>query len=260
MAEPTWGLLQKAQDDAETIEQAIARLIEAHNDDPTSHTASGQSLETHKSSETIDHLADSIVEDKILDGEVPVPKLNWNKREIQCNFESENGWNFSGDGGYSLRLGSLYISTDEINGTWEEASAYNNLSYVNFASKNPVYQSLVQIDSITNQTIYFGLGQCSIDFMGFKVVNGILYACHNHTSEHLTQITGITLTNFNVYKIIMTSGSKIEFYVNDVLKATHTTDLPNDQFQDYVFDFYIETSEDDFKGLTCSKLAFYQDP
>ncbi len=33
MADPVWGLLQKAQDDPETIEEAIVRLIGEHEAD-----------------------------------------------------------------------------------------------------------------------------------------------------------------------------------------------------------------------------------
>jgi len=44
MAEPVWGLLPKAQDDAETIEQAIARLIAEHETDSGAHTGIGESI------------------------------------------------------------------------------------------------------------------------------------------------------------------------------------------------------------------------
>jgi len=47
MANPVWGLLAKAQDDDETIEEAIARLIDEHNEDEESHLGSGQSLQSH---------------------------------------------------------------------------------------------------------------------------------------------------------------------------------------------------------------------
>ncbi|MEI7961345.1 MAG: right-handed parallel beta-helix repeat-containing protein [archaeon] len=60
-----WGLLPKSQVDSETIEEAIARLITAHNDDETAHLDVGQSLQSHASSEIIDHLADSVLNDKL---------------------------------------------------------------------------------------------------------------------------------------------------------------------------------------------------
>lgn len=45
----------------------------------------------------------------------------------------------------------------------------------------------------------------------------------NHTE---TQITGITLTNNNLYRIEWNPGTSALFYVNGVLKATITTNLP----------------------------------
>lgn len=65
MADPVWGLLPKAQDDAETIEQAIVRFIAEHETDSGAHTGSGESLETHKSQEIVDHPAESLVADKL---------------------------------------------------------------------------------------------------------------------------------------------------------------------------------------------------
>lgn len=41
-----------------------------------------------------------------------------------------------------------------------------------------------------------------------------------------TAITGITLTNVNKYRIEFTKGVDAKFYVNGVLKATNTTNLP----------------------------------
>ena len=70
MADPIWGMLAKSQVDPEKIEEAIIRLILAHNNDETSHLEVGQSLQSHKASEIIDHLAESIVEDKFATGSV----------------------------------------------------------------------------------------------------------------------------------------------------------------------------------------------
>ena len=65
MALPTWGMLAKGQDDPETIEEAIARLIAAHNADENSHLGEGESLQSHKASAIIDHVAGSLVADKM---------------------------------------------------------------------------------------------------------------------------------------------------------------------------------------------------
>lgn len=79
MAVSVWGLLDKSLVDDETIEEAIARLIAAHEADETSHLGVGESLQSHKASEVIDHVVDSIIEDKIKDGEVTSNKLTNNQ-------------------------------------------------------------------------------------------------------------------------------------------------------------------------------------
>ncbi len=60
-----WGTIPKSQTDSEQVEGAIQRLIDAHNADPDAHLGAGQSLQSHKASDIIDHQASSIVADKI---------------------------------------------------------------------------------------------------------------------------------------------------------------------------------------------------
>lgn len=70
----------------------------------------------------------------------------------------------------------------------------------------------------------------TVDSCGFTVdTSGNLYAKTSdggvgHTE---TQIAGITLTNMNTYRIVFNPGVDAKFYVNGVLKATITTNLPN---------------------------------
>jgi len=70
-----WGNLFKSQISAEKIEEAILRLIQAHEDDPDAHLETGESLESHKASVIIDHVVDSIIADKVKSGEITRPKL-----------------------------------------------------------------------------------------------------------------------------------------------------------------------------------------
>src|SRR3989304_2622032 len=52
---PLWGSMQKAQDDAETIEEAIVRLVGVHNDATDAHLGSTRSLEAHMGGEGVYH-------------------------------------------------------------------------------------------------------------------------------------------------------------------------------------------------------------
>ena len=87
MADPVWGLLPKSQTDAETIEEAIARLIAEHETDSGAHTGTGESLETHKSQDAVDHPAGSILADKDTMTEFV----------IKDDLKSLSGWATTGD-------------------------------------------------------------------------------------------------------------------------------------------------------------------
>lgn len=63
----TWGQLRKSQVDNEMIEGAISRMVDEHNNEPSAHLEEGQSLKSHRASEIIDHVARSIVNDKIIE-------------------------------------------------------------------------------------------------------------------------------------------------------------------------------------------------
>lgn len=60
-----WGLLARSTEDATTIDEAISDAIDVHNEDPDAHGLADQALEVHRVSEVIDHLAESVVNDKI---------------------------------------------------------------------------------------------------------------------------------------------------------------------------------------------------
>jgi len=82
MDSPTWGDLAKSQVDNETIEEAAARLILAHEADANAHLETGESLQSHKASEIIDHAARSIYQDK----------MAYDRFTIREHFNSLDGW------------------------------------------------------------------------------------------------------------------------------------------------------------------------
>ena len=64
---------------------------------------------------------------------------------------------------------------------------------------------------------------------GWKIINGDLYASNADGTTQAISDTLVDLTATNQrtrLKMVFTPGAKILFYVNDVLKITHTTNLP----------------------------------
>lgn len=80
-------------------------------------------------------------------------------------------------------------------------------------------------DTLTNFFDNTAVGPRS---MRFVMNNATLYAVtSNNSAVTATDITsGITVSNLNIYEIVWTNGVDVKFYVNGVLKATHTTNIP----------------------------------
>lgn len=271
MATPTWGLLAKSAVDSEKIEEAIARLIAEHNDNEDSHLEVGQSLQSHKAAAIIDHLAGSIIEDKIGDGQISLIKLTETKFIIMSCFESLEGWLDNSDPGATVQAGvgaGFLVTPATIDKTAILAalpSAPSMSGGVNF-SKNPFFQVRAYIPATTHQNIYLYSGNASFPtgppttkYFGFRVSNGVLFAVvSNGVYEWYSTITGITLAAKNLYRAVMTSGVNIKFYVNGVLKVTRSSSLPTGE-EDSILAFMIKTSDNVERELDLVDTLFSQD-
>jgi len=60
-----WGALARAVNDDTLIDEAIGIAVQAHDDDPDAHLEAGQAMTTHRAAAIIDHLAESVVNDKL---------------------------------------------------------------------------------------------------------------------------------------------------------------------------------------------------
>lgn len=265
MAITTWGMLAKSQTDPEKIEEAIARIIAEHNESEEAHLGPGQSLQSHKAAEIIDHLVNSVIADKIKAGEITLDKMSMVENGIFTCFESLDGWSIA-TGGVSVRLYGLQIATTStINNvqrlTQEPFGDSNVLDF----SKSPFFQTSVRIEFTTAQLIYFIAGGLDFDEtdqgFGFKVLNGTLYAIHIKSvgevrTEYTTTITGITITNWNIYRAVYDySAGIISFYVNGVLKVTHSTNLPVENHV-VMMNYYVKTTAASAKRLYTKYLLW----
>ncbi len=144
----TWGELAKSQTDNETIEEAITRLIQAHNDDASAHLGTGQSLQSHKASEIIDHLAGSIVGDK----------LTFKEGVILSNFESIDSWTQEGNVFLQgVALAELLSSA----GTPVDAQMYATSPFPRLpfgTDKSFTYQTTLLYSNNEDNTFNWGLG------------------------------------------------------------------------------------------------------
>lgn len=80
---------------------------------------------------------------------------------------------------------------------------------------------------ITPANIYTAQTDVTNGEIRFVLNAATLYAQNANGTATSTNIgSGITLTDWNTYEIVFTPGVDIKFYINGVLKATHTTNIP----------------------------------
>lgn len=235
MAIPTWGTLKKSQVDNETIESAIARLIQAHDDDETAHLETGQSLQSHKASEIIDHLAGSIIEDKLGNLQITPKKLNQNIIYNAPALESIDAYNkiTDGTGGSVIleTLGMVAMKPGAVNGNRAVINV-DNSSIPAYTENDPFCQIWVSDagDEASHIAVSFGMqspfdtsnGGFGIEFVkGDNKVYGF-YNTYYSSSWHRVRVL---LHNGAPYGEIWRAewdhvAKTIKFYINNVLIST----------------------------------------
>ena len=215
-----WGPLAKSAQDPTTIPDYISAKILDHNVNPSAHGLDGYSVYNHRAGAVLDHVDDSVT----------LQKLFFNRFMLFSQFESIDGWGKPASG-IDVYFGGVYFTNNgDLNDVrWLYIDRSDPIENAGLPSDNPEFQTVFKVYQTTNQLIYVMVGAPSEESMwGFKIVNGSLYACwfDDAGNEYTNEITGITLTNNNVYRAVFTGGSSIQFYINDVLKYTATTTLP----------------------------------
>jgi hypothetical protein len=216
MAEPLWGTLAKSAVDNETVEEAIARLIAAHEADETAHLGTGESLETHKASDVIDHVEGSVVADKLSDIEM-LWESNLSDHALWTKFDV-NDYNWPGmflpDTGTDDTYPRITLNIQNIIGSTIPVGVdYYFQAFMNV--DNPPTTSYIELG--------FGItGTSNYDGFGFKAV-------HNQCSVYFK--IGATNSTANIASfadgkkhvfraMFVNSEQKVYFYVDGVEVAS----------------------------------------
>ena len=231
----TWGVLPKNQTDPEKIEEAIARLIDEHNEDEEAHLGVGQSLQSHKASEIIDHIAASVIADKIKDGEVTVPKLGWDRFFVMPELESVDAWNKTQEGTGAaitpLTIGTVYTKCGNASGNKTILFVENPFVAVG-EEKNPCLSVRLDDDGESNQDIGMAIGysdpfSVSQKMIGIKYIKAdnkiyAFYIYYSGGSYHeVKHEIAFAPPAGEIYKIVVDSVNElIYYYINNVLKET----------------------------------------
>jgi len=251
MAIINWGLLSKSAVDSEKIEEAIARLIDVHNDDESSHLDVGQALQSHKAAQIIDHLAASIVEDKLKDWSVTPIKIAM--LFFTTFFESLDGYEKTAGVSLNTSLGRVEMATTAVTNNYQYLEKLVYYTYSDWDwDHDRFFEMTVDVTAVTDQEVWLVTGALGTgNHLGFKIVDNKLYGTvADDTTEKTVEL--LTVVAFDVYKLYFeyVAGSKIDFYVDGVLLGTITENLPTGIVKaNDVFDFYILTKADAIKRV-----------
>lgn len=231
MATINWGLLNKSQVDSQTIEQVIDAKIAAHEADPASHLGVGESLQSHKASEIIDHVAESIVTDKIRSFDVTDDKFAFDRLTIESDFSSilADVVYCSGSGVLTNYTGLVYLSTGATIGSI--ASLRNETASEEFGVdmlQDPIFFCIAKLSSFDDLTAYWGVEPSNEGYFRFFVTGGHLHCESGWLGTVDDTDLGLTVdvTEFHKYRVVYNTGESVKFYIDDLLVATHTSNLP----------------------------------
>lgn len=210
----TWGMMPKSQIDPQLIEERIAEMIQAHESDPEAHLGAGESLETHRANDVIDHRAFSVLDDK----------LAYDRKSIEVPFNNIDVF----DHGSNVELqgyATFYFYSSGANHTeW----LYGNLGDAQSSqdylfSKFPRFITNIVVSQITNTDIDIIVGETDEGRgFGFRILNNTLYGVYYKAdfSRQTLSLQTISANTFYKLEARVIAGNKIEFYVNNLLVNT----------------------------------------
>lgn len=210
MALPLWSQLQKDLNDPETIEEAIARMIGEHNDDPEAHLGEGRSLEKHKAEEIIDHPPGSILADKETMTEL----------SIRTNFPTLDNWWVQGSVEVSEAVGAyLYLEWGDVNTSTIRSNPQIPRDFLN-SDYDMVFQVLWRSD-LSNNSSRIALGFLdgnTTTSQGFGFLkNGTTLTAHARSvsTTNSVTLTGIDLTQEHIFRAFLDAYEQKIFYFVD---------------------------------------------
>jgi len=183
-----------------------------------------------------------------------------NRTYFYSAFESFTGWNLNTAGISGSNLNAR-VSTGAVINT-KRVLGFDGVSVITDFSKNSEF-SVGVVAPITNATINLNIGGddngAGESYYGFRISNGSVSTIYsNGVTEFQQAIEGVSADVLNVYKVVFTAKSKIDFYVNGILKDTQTFSLPTGTMDAVVYITIKNTVAAD-KVLNVAFVAFAQD-
>lgn len=218
-----WEHLPKSSIDNETVEEAIVRIVTAHNQDNTSHMQEGGSIDIHRKESVLDHRAGSVLADK----------ETMSEYKFATTFESLDIWTVNGIVDHTGILGCrIYSENNDVpySSIYAMSPALGNFldTY-----KDMVFQTLLKVD-VSGTSYKLKFGQMYSDYsttegFGFIVDGGLLKTYIGELNwSHTVNISSISVSVPHIYRAQYIAGErKIYWFVDGVEVDTYT--LPSNQ-------------------------------
>lgn len=153
--------------------------------------------------------------------------------------ETADPWTMgtTGTGAASIIILKLSLATDAT----QNSKAYAYLPQTYPARGFHFWYTSIRTDP-TNCEMRFWVTKGSLaspvdteHHVGFKIIDGNIFATNANGATETATDTGVDVSQYATYRLVVMvdAGVSAKFYVNGVLKATHTTNLPD------VWDHYI---------------------
>ena len=168
-------------------------------------------------------------------GDIVVNSLLRNDFEWNCMFESLDSFaTYMSGTGSNQNVNGLVMSTGATSGgvagiTRDVIEKYN--SPFLWTKKRRIKTSFIMLDTTTNLTAYIVTGSIVADtdrHFGFKFVDDYLYATNaDGTTEKSTSILNYGQSGLYRLDAVFLPGVSVKYYIDSVLVATHTVNLPS---------------------------------
>lgn len=246
-----WGQLAKAQDDPQTIDEAIAAAITAHEADANAHLGSGESLEAHKASEVLDHVAGSIVADKITATEL----------KFDTQFEDPDMVDITGDRFTPWWPGILLtVDPGGVHDSFAKLTVRGLCSKPDL-TKNHLWEWYIEagVESVSHHRFFFGNSDDeTLDIgWGFKFDNSTVIAFYDdNTDDFASGSLSVDPTLAHSYRIYYDATLELLFwYVDGVEVYSHA---PGEAYQDLDVGMLLRVYKTSAFGSLQNDLACYR--
>lgn len=190
----------------------------------------------------------------------------FNKFREFIPWTSLDGFIVGGDNGYSVLVEGAVVELKTADGIAEQdAFLYANYAWSKILDTGKIITVEFIINYLrknTNQDIWLRLGEGYADppsetehHFGWKIIGGDLYASNaDGTTQKITDTAvdlalGMQRTRL---KMVFNPGTDCKFYVNDVLKVTHTLNLPTRDY--YRLHFHIRNTGTLYRSIYVDRV------